>query len=349
MKKRNIVALFLCLACSLLFTACGGMGTKRYEAEFFGPFDTITKVVGFAESEQAFNDIASTVKAEMETYHQLYDIYHNYEGINNLKTINDNAGKEPVEVDGKIIDLLLFAKEMGKQSDSKINVAMGSVLSIWHDYRERGINDPENAALPPEEALLLAAEHTNMDDLVIDEAKSTVFLKDPSMSLDVGAIAKGYAVEQVARHMEEQGVASLLISAGGNVRAIGGKQSDNEPWNVGVRDPAGDSDQDLLGTTPLRDNSLVTSGTYERYYTVEGKQYHHIIDPLTNYPSQYIEMVTVRTADSGLADALTTVLFNLPYEQGKEFLAQYHPEADALWVLLDGTVETTEGFQLKTP
>lgn len=346
MKKHKIAAWLLGFACCFLLTGCGAGGNERYEAEFFGAFDTVTKVVGYADSEEEFREVVSALKEEMEAYHCLFDIYNEYEGISNLKTVNDQAGKAPVAVDEAIIDLLRFAKEMEEKSDGKVNIAMGAVLSIWHDYRERGIDDPQNAALPPDSALLEAVAHTNIDDIVIDAEKSTVFLKDPLMSLDVGAVAKGYAVERVARGLEERGVTCLLISAGGNVRAVGGR-ADGQPWKVGVRDPAGESDQNLLGTIPLEDASVATSGTYARYYKVDGEQYHHIIDPLTNYPAQYVEMVSVRTADSGLADALSTVLFNLPYEQGREVLAQF-PRADALWVLPDGTIHATEGFHFNS-
>lgn len=103
-----------------------------------------------------------------------------------------------------------------------MNVAFGSVLSIWHDYRERGIDDPLSAKLPPMEKLREAAAHTDIDKVVIDEAASTVYLADPEMRLDVGAAAKGYAVERACRAAEEKGIESLLVSVGGNVRAIPG-------------------------------------------------------------------------------------------------------------------------------
>ena len=125
-------------------------------------------------------------------------IRDSYEGINNIKTINDNAGIKPVKVDKRIIDLIKFSKDMYEKTNGKTNIAFGAVLSIWHEYRTIGIEDPANAALPSEEELRIASEHTNIEDIVIDEEHSTVFLSDPLMRLDVGAVAKGYATEQVS-------------------------------------------------------------------------------------------------------------------------------------------------------
>ena len=118
-------------------------------------------------------------------------------------------------------------------SNGTVNVGMGSVLKIWHDYRTQGIDDPVNAALPPRELLEEANKHTNLANLIIDEANSTVFLSDSNMRLDVGAVAKGYATEQVVQKAIDRGYTDFLLSVGGNVRAVGGKGKEN-PWSVGA-------------------------------------------------------------------------------------------------------------------
>ena len=141
-----------------------------------------------------------------------------------------------VVVDAKIINLLLKSREIYNITGGKTNVAMGAVLSIWHEYREAGIEDPENAELPPMDELKEAALHVNIDDMIIDEAASTVYLRDPLMSLDVGAVAKGYATEQAAEAIEASGRTSVLLSIGGNVRAIGVKP-DGSAWNVAIQNP----------------------------------------------------------------------------------------------------------------
>ena len=170
---------------------------KRYTATFLEVFDTKTDIIGYAASKEAFMEQVSLLKEKLVYYHELYDIYHDYEGINNIKTINDQAGIAPVEVDPEIIRLLQFSKEMYERTNGQVNIAMGSVLSIWHDYREDGMNNPANAKLPPMDELLAAGEHTDIANIIIDESASTVYLSDPEMSLDVGSIGKGYAVQRV--------------------------------------------------------------------------------------------------------------------------------------------------------
>ena len=174
--------------------SCAKKANVRYEAEFLVLFDTLTKIVAYMPDKDEFTAFSQFIYDNLKEYHQLYDIYHDYEGINNIKTINDHAGISPVKVDKRIIDLLALAKEKYKLTNGKFNVALGAVLKIWHDYREAGLDDPDNAQLPPLKDLKAAAQHTNIDDVVIDTVQSTVYLRDKKMSLDVGAIGKGYAV-----------------------------------------------------------------------------------------------------------------------------------------------------------
>ena len=264
--------------------------------------------------------------------------------MNNIKTINDNAGKEPVEVDPEIIALLKLGIEMEEQTDGNVNIAMGSVLSIWHDYREAGMNDPKQAKLPEMEELQAAAEHTDIHGIVIDEQASTVYLKDPEMSLDVGSIGKGYAVQKVAEYAKEElGVTSMLFSVGGNVCAIGG-HPDGTPWRIGIQNPDVDSDQAYLQKVSVQDVSVVTSGNYQRYYEVDGKRYCHIINPQTLLPADTFSSVTVITPDSGIADALSTTLFNMSLEEGMQFVKE-QDQVEAMWVSEDGKIAYSDGFE----
>ena len=325
-------------AALLLWTALtsgAAAESKRYETSFLDVFDTFSQVVVYADTQEAAQEILQSVHDELKNYHQLFDIYHAYEGVNNLYTVNQNAGIAPVAVDEAVYELVAFGKEMFVQTGGKTNMALGSVLSVWHEYRELGLEQPEYAAIPTVEELLCAAQHTDVDQVVLDEEKKTVYLADPQMSLDVGAIAKGYAVERTARKLEAQGVQSLLMSIGGNLRSIG-KKEDGTPWRAGVQNPD-------LTVIDLTDASLVTSGSYQRYYTVDGKQYHHIIDPDTLYPAEYSWAVSVLAEDSGLADALSTALFAMPVEDGKALVNGWEG-VEALWVREDGTLEYSDGW-----
>ncbi|MGE5614701.1 MAG: FAD:protein FMN transferase [Bacillota bacterium] len=326
-------------------SSCGGK-VSRYEAEFINLFDTLTTIVSYTGSKEEFTRHAELIYNKLEEYHKLFDIYNDYEGINNIKTINDNAGISPVKVDGRIIDLIEYARTWYEKTDGRINIAMGAVLRIWHDYREAGLEDPERAELPPVDKLREASLHTDFSKVIVDREASTVFLQDPEMSLDVGAIAKGYAVEQVAAIAEENGFTSGLISVGGNVRAIGAKGAkgkDSAPWSVGIKNPLDDESKPELHILNLTDMSLVTSGSYERFYTVNGRNYHHIINPDTLFPSEYFISVSIVCRDSGMADALSTAVFNMPYGQGFEFIESL-PDVEAMWVMPDGSQKYSSNF-----
>ena len=236
---KKAVGAFLVIAAAINLSACSMQKEKvRYSKAYLEFFDTVTQIVGYEEDEETFSRNCEKVYSLFEEYHQLTDIYHSYEGVNNVRTINRSAGVEPVKVDEKLIDLLEFSKEMYTVTNGKCNIAMGSVLSIWHKYREQGIDDPESAELPPVEDLVSASEHCSIDDLIIDRAAGTVYLSDPEMSLDLGAAAKGYAVERAAELLASEGVTSgYSLNVGGNVRTIGTKSngSDWAAWNTEPR------------------------------------------------------------------------------------------------------------------
>lgn len=336
---KRIFALVLAL---LLLTGCAPAApeadtTQQYTATFLTLFDTVTTVIGRAESEEAFKAMSQAVHDDLLRYHELFDIYNDYDGVNNLKTINDNAGLAPVKVDRAIIDLLLDCKEYYDLTGGKVNAAMGSVLRLWHDARNDGINDPQNASLPDMEALQEASGHTGFENIIIDEAASTVYISDPDASLDVGAVAKGWATQRAA----ENAPTGMLISVGGNVCATGPKLSDGTPWVIGIQDP--DAADKNLHTVFVTNGAVVTSGDYQRTYWVEGKPYHHIIDPETLMPASYWRSVSIICPDSGLADALSTALFLMDREEGTVLAEKCG--AEVLWVDAAGGEFMTPGFE----
>jgi len=332
--------LSLVLLCALL-AGCSSAPKepeqKQYTASFLDVFDTVTSITGKAEDEEVFRAKTQAVHDALVEYHQLFDIYNTYDGINNLKNVNDNAGVAPVKVDSRILALLKDCRNYYDLTGGMVNPAMGSVLQLWHVARNDGINDPAHAYLPKEEKLQEAAQHMDFTAVVIDETASTVFISDPEVRLDVGAVAKGWATQRVAETAPE----GLLISVGGNVCATGPKDAAGTPWVVGVQNP--DGGDNYLHTVYLTKGSLVTSGDYQRAYVVDGELYHHIIDPNTLYPSTLWRSVTILCDDSGLADALSTALFLLPLEEGRALLDKNG--SSAMWVDRNGEIFYSPGFQ----
>lgn len=305
-------------------------------------FDTVSAVISYkGDGAKEFDANCEAVSELLRDYHRLFDIYHEYEGINNLMTVNKNAGISPVKVDGRLVDFLLYCKEIYSLTEGKTNVAMGSVLKLWHKEREVGIDTPEKAKLPDRDALLAASAHTDINSIVIDREAGTVFISDPETSIDVGAIGKGYATEMAARLLIDGGVTSYVLNIGGNIRAIGAKQG-GDGWVTGITNPDKESDEPFVCRVNIKDVSLVTSGDYERFYMVHGVKYHHIIDPETLMPSEYFSSVSVFIDNSALADALSTALFCMSYEDGAKLISELG--ADAIWVTKDGKLLFTDGI-----
>ncbi|MGN0975590.1 MAG: FAD:protein FMN transferase, partial [Gemmiger sp.] len=281
-----------------------------------------------------------------------FDIYNHYDGVVNLADVNGAAGSGPVKVSEEILDLLRLGKRMYEVTGGKCNVAGGAVLSLWHDARTAAGEDPDHAALPDESALKAAAAHCDMTDLILDEAAGTVQFADSELKLDVGAIGKGYAVEAAARAAEASGVESMLLNVGGNVRAIGTKPG-GEYWTAGIEDPWPDENGNyntaayVLAVEMRPGQCLVTSGDYQRYFTVDGVNYAHLIDPDTLYPARYVSSVTVLCTDSGEGDGLSTGLFCTDVESGRT-LAERLDGVEVLWLGTDGAITETSGFAEQT-
>ena len=337
----------LCLVVGLLvfMTGCPSTSDKGNPEPRvmynFAYFDTVSQVITYAgDSDEVFEKNHKEVFEILSKYHQLFDIYHEYSGVTNLCTLNKNAGGEAMMVEPELIEFLLYAKELYTLTGGEMNVMMGAVLRIWHDARTTASDSPSKAYVPEMDKLTEANKHTSIDLLEIDVENSTVRITDPKASIDVGALGKGYATELAAKHLEEKGVTSYVLNIGGNIRIIGTKP-DGTGWKTGVTNPRGEGYAKYINIANI---SCVTSGDYERYYTVDGVRYHHIIDKDTLMPSDYFSSITILTSNSGLADALSTALFSMSLEDGQALLEKIDLDVEVLWIDKDGNQYTTEGF-----
>lgn len=334
-----------CIA-ALFFVFLCGCGTKlhineyqRFSTVFYGTFDTVVQVIGYCKSEEEFTGYAEKIKDRFTELNNLYDIYYEYSGINNIKTINNNAGIAPVEVSDEILDLMDFCLEWYDKTGGQVNIALGPVTSIWHSYMQRYAGDSSDAKIPDMEKLLAAKPFCDISKVIVDRDKKTVYLAEEGMSLDVGAVAKGYATELVCREIYDAGFTSFIISAGGNVVALDAPADGSRAaWGIGIQDPfdAGKA----IDTAYVTNTCVVTSGDYQRYYMAGEQRVHHIIDPATLMPSDYYRGVTVITKDSGIADLASTTLFTLPYEESRALAESMGWKA--LWIFADGSIELTD-------
>lgn len=349
---KRIISLLLSVLMVLGISGCSkvtqpsspeGPEKTRFTKSFLDYFDTASVIVGYEETQEAFDEKCAFIEAELSRYHKLYDIYNHYDGVTNVYDINNAAGLEPVAVDDDIIALFEFGKEMYDLTGGKTNYAMGSVLRIWHNYREDGNDDVLNAKVPSMEELETAAGHCNIDDIIIDRENKTVFFADPDLKVDVGAIGKGYATERIAKELEAMGTDNYTLNIGGNIRTIGNK-ADGKGWVAGIQNPDLSAEETFILKISFGGLALVTSGSYQRYYWVGDTKYHHIIDPETLFPKDTFASVSILTPNSGIADAVSTACFNLSLEEGMALIESME-NTEAMWVEPDGTIHFSSGFE----
>lgn len=333
---KKILSLVLSFVLLFSLFGCTNIKYTKYSKSFLELFDTASSITAYDTSQESFDKKYNELYKVIKKYSELFDIYNSYDDIINIKYLNDNAYKEPIEVDKEIIDLLNFSIKAYAFTNGKVNIAMGSVLSIWHDYREDG------KAVPPKSKLIEASKHTNIDDIIIDNKNSTVFFKDKELKLDVGAVAKGYVCNKIYEYITKNNLwQNAVISLGGNIITVGSKP-DGKNFVIGIENP---NSNDYLMKVNAKDNtSVVTSGSYQRCYTVNGKNYSHIIDPDTLYPAEYFTSVTVISSDSALADAFSTALFCMSYEDGIK-LVESNEEIEAIWLDNNGKTYQSSGVK----
>ena len=327
-----LVAVFIVI---YIVSAIRSTGSGSYRYESYEYFDTITEITIYDNlSGDKENEIREFIDERLTYYHRIFDIYHNYEGINNAKTINDNAGNgEAIEVPTELYDLIQASLVMYNQLGGKVNIAMGPVISLWQQYREEG------KSIPKFTNLIKLAQHSLASQVWLDEENKTVRLNEEGMSIDLGSVAKGYAAELLSEDLVDKGIDNALISLGGNIVAIGDKNG--EEYTIGIEDPENaDTPKVVVKVSNL---SVVTSGDYQRYYEVDGKRYCHIIDPDSLFPPDYFRSVTVISPSSFTADILATALFCMDYESGYR-LVYGMPDVEAMWIMQDGTVKYSNKF-----
>jgi len=244
---------------------------------------------GRADLVQAFQEM-ERVEALLSMHRETSDI----------ALVNRNAGVRPVTVHPETLAILSRAKTYADRLDGLFDVTVGTVTELW------GFSDDQEPHLPPDSAITRARKLIDFRQLVLSERDTTAFLSVPGMKIDLGGIAKGYAIDRGASVLHSLGRQDFLINAGGDL-FVSGEKGPDTPWRVGVRHPR--DDEALLATLDARDMAVVTSGDYERTFTQDGVRYHHIIDPRTGYSATASQSVTIVAPTAEEADVLATYLF----------------------------------------
>ena len=340
MAKINLV---FCILVLLLQTSCWHRSTtySLHSEVFFGYFDTYFVFHKFTASRAEFDEYALLVEEELGRLHMLFDIHHEYEGINNLKTVNLNAGLVPVHVDGCIIQLIMYGAWAYGFTYGAVNIAFGSVLELWRPFLLGEADGP-----PYFGDLEEANRATNINAMGFDTYSSTVFLGHGGMSIDVGSIAKGYALTRIAGILGDNG--SWLLDFGGDVLARGFNHDADRYWRVGIRNPA--NQNEIIKSVDVQNKSVASSGNYLRSVILNDSLYHHIIDPSTLMPARGFAQTTAIHENPIVAEALSTAMFILPFNEGLRLVESIG--AAGIWVLEDGEVVIHQGgdaFTLPNP
>ena len=249
-----------------------------------------------------------------------------------LTKLNTSSGEGLHKVDPELVDVIIRSLEFSALSMGAFDPTIGPLAQLWNFSGDSG------PRLPGATEIGKALSLIGWEHVLVDKNYHSVSLPKQGMALDLGAIAKGYAIDKAAEKLKSLGVKAALINAGGDIVAYGAKES-GKLWKIGVQDPRNPGG--VIAVAELTDKAMVTSGDYERFFEEDGKRYHHLLDPVTGYPADGLQSVTIVADDGITADALSTAVFVLGKEKGIE-LVNGLPNVAAMLVDAQGQIIMSE-------
>lgn len=313
----------------LVMVLIESLQVKEYSENIYY-MDTYIYVKVYAGNRLHATEVLNGVEKIYKEYHELTNKYKEYKGLKNLYYIAYNTSKEEtITIDKRLYQLLEYGKEVYDLTNGLIDISMGNVLDIWKSYRDSAYGVPTLEELQ-------AVKTDSIEDIVLLEKNKIL---NNHVNIDLGAIAKGYVTELAAQYLEKEGITRYIINAGGNV-IVGGNE-ENKKYSIGIEDP-----EDPTGIFKIiygNNLSVVTSGGYNRYYEWDGKRYSHIINPNTLFPNDYMKSVTVICSSSKFADVLSTMLFMMDVDKGKEYVNSLDG-VEAIWYTMDNQIITSDGL-----
>lgn len=335
--RNKYIGMMLLVTCFLLVLGCNNAGVSEPSkatlpvSENYFIFDTIVSVKVYDERMNAahFDEIRELLEHINETMNR-------FEQESEVASINQSAGIAAVQVSEETFRIIKTAKEYAERTSGEFDPTIGPLVDLW------AIGNG-GSKVPSEAAIKEARQHIAYSKLMLDEGSSSVQLKDAGMTLDLGAIAKGYAADVIADYLQKQGFTSAIIDLGGNIVAMGSKP-DESSWSIGIQSPE-EQRGAYLGTLSVRNKTIVTSGVYERYFIDEEQLYHHVLDPFTGYPAvNELVSTTIVTEESMHADAMSTSVFLQGLEEGMAFV-EATDNTEAIFVTNDHKVYVTSGLK----
>jgi len=325
----RLSSLLVWLTGGLLIVSCAGCNPDKPHKAQRLLMGTLVEVTAVGPEDKAKN----AVEAALDAVKQVEDLT-SFHKQSQLTRVNEAAGVEPVKVDQQLLALVEKSLEIAARTHGAFDPTIGPLSNLWRF----SAGEPH---LPDRAAIASALEIVGWEKVRIDRAKGTVFLPERGMALDLGGIAKGYALDRAAAAIREAGIRSALVNAGGDIVALGEKEP-GKPWRIGIQDPR--SPSSIIAVAPVKDGAILTSGDYERFFTEDGKRYHHILDPKTGYPAEGLESVTILTPDARAADGMSLAVFVLGLKEGLR-LIESTPGVYGLLVDSQGEIHLSAGAQ----
>ncbi len=256
-------------------------------------------------------------------------------GKSEIIKLNNFAGEDFVELSPDTFYVLERGKYYSELTNGKFDITIGPLVKLWNIGTEQ-------AAIPKQTEISNTLQLINHKDLILDQDNFKAKLNNPGMIVDLGAIAKGYAADEAAKVLKEAGINHAIINLGGNVLTLN-TRPDGTPWRLGIQDP-NEPRGNYMGIVKLNNQTLVSSGVYERYFEKDGAVYHHILNPETGLPEENsILSVSIITDESIEADAMSTVVFLLGLEKGMQ-MVEDTPNTEAIFITSDNKVYTSSGI-----
>jgi thiamine biosynthesis lipoprotein len=331
--KKNIFLILLITIIAILSGCASNKGKNTVIKEEIYALGTVIQIQIYdADEEKAKKAIEESEKRVQEIENKMTVNKEKSEVI----LINENSGINSVQVSPDTFYVIQKAKKYSDLSGGAFDLTVEPIVKLW------GIGT-ENARVPKQEEIDALLGLVDYNDVVLDESTNQVKLNREGQAIDLGAIAKGYAGDEVKKILKEHGIKTAFVNLGGNVVTLGSKL-DGSPWRIGVQNPL-DERGKHIAVIEVVDETLVTSGNYERYFIEDGKRYHHIIDPKTGYPAEAgIISSTIVTNSSIDADALSTSVYVLGLEKGMELIESLE-NVEAVIVTEDKKIYVTSGLK----
>ncbi len=334
MKKSFKLLLTFCSITLLIisYTGCSGKSTVVSKESYY--MDTICNISIYDMKEMSEENAKSVID-------DTFALCAEYEGLISISDENsdiykiNHAGGKPVECDPRTIEVIKMGLEDGELSNGKFDITIGKVTDLWDFHAE-------NPKVPAESEIKETLSAVDYHQVKIEG--NTVTMSNPQGEINLGGIGKGYIADKAAECLKEHGVTSGILNFGGNVIVIGDKQGN--PFKIGIEVPYSDK-SDIIGYVEAENSTLVTSGVYERYFEVDGKKYHHILDVKTGYPVETdVVSVTIVAPSgySGMSDGLSTICLLSGSEEGMKLIESID-NVEAVFQTTDGKLLKTSGLK----